>query len=177
VLAYAWGDMLTDIIQPFWAIPLLAIARLSFRDIMGYGIVFFLAYAVIVALGSPHGRLRMNPHSASPSSCCSRMHSSSWARSVPHRAAHRDDASYGGGARGDVAGFRRQPVATWYGGILGWASTRIATGFELGRLRRAVLHRCAGVRALDRAAPAFAGADDPRATPCRTVRAPASWAR
>jgi short-chain fatty acids transporter len=51
VLAYAWGDMLTDIIQPFWAIPLLAIARLSFRDIMGYGIVFFLAYAVIVTLG------------------------------------------------------------------------------------------------------------------------------
>jgi short-chain fatty acids transporter len=51
VLAYAWGDMLTDIIQPFWAIPLLAIARLSFRDIMGYGIVFFLAYAVVVTLG------------------------------------------------------------------------------------------------------------------------------
>jgi short-chain fatty acids transporter len=51
VLAYAWGDMLTDIIQPFWAIPLLAIARLSFRDIMGYGIVFFLAYATIVTLG------------------------------------------------------------------------------------------------------------------------------
>ena len=51
VLAYAWGDMLTDIIQPFWAIPLLAIARLSFRDIMGYGLVFFLAYAVLVTLG------------------------------------------------------------------------------------------------------------------------------
>jgi short-chain fatty acids transporter len=51
VLAYAWGDMLTDIIQPFWAIPLLAIARLSFRDIMGYGLVFFLAYALLVTLG------------------------------------------------------------------------------------------------------------------------------
>jgi short-chain fatty acids transporter len=51
VLAYAWGDMLTDIIQPFWAIPLLAIARLSFRDIMGYGLIFFLAYAVLVTLG------------------------------------------------------------------------------------------------------------------------------
>jgi short-chain fatty acids transporter len=51
VLAYAWGDMLTDIIQPFWAIPLLAIARLSFRDIMGYGLVFFLVYAALVTLG------------------------------------------------------------------------------------------------------------------------------
>ena len=29
VLTYAWGDMMTDIIQPFWAIPLLAIARLT----------------------------------------------------------------------------------------------------------------------------------------------------
>ena len=51
VLGYAWGDMLTDIIQPFWAIPLLAIARLSFRDIMGYGLVFFLVYAALVTLG------------------------------------------------------------------------------------------------------------------------------
>jgi short-chain fatty acids transporter len=51
VLAYAWGDMLTDIIQPFWAIPLLAIARLSFRDIMGYGLIFFLVYAALVTLG------------------------------------------------------------------------------------------------------------------------------
>jgi short-chain fatty acids transporter len=51
VLAYAWGDMLTDIIQPFWAIPLLAIARLSFRDIMGYGLVFFAVYATLVSAG------------------------------------------------------------------------------------------------------------------------------
>jgi short-chain fatty acids transporter len=51
VLAYAWGDMLTDIIQPFWAIPLLAIARLSFRDIMGYGLVFFTVYALLVSAG------------------------------------------------------------------------------------------------------------------------------
>jgi short-chain fatty acids transporter len=48
IVAYAWGDMLTDIIQPFWAIPLLAMARLGFRDIMGYCIVLFAAYASIV---------------------------------------------------------------------------------------------------------------------------------
>jgi short-chain fatty acids transporter len=34
VVAYAWGDMATYLIQPFWALPLLAAARLDFRDIM-----------------------------------------------------------------------------------------------------------------------------------------------
>ena len=48
ITAYAWGDMLTDIIQPFWAIPLLAITRLQFRDIMGNAIIVFLVYAAIV---------------------------------------------------------------------------------------------------------------------------------
>ncbi len=51
VLAYAWGDMLTDIVQPFWAIPLLAIAKLSFRDILGYALIFFAVYAAIVTAG------------------------------------------------------------------------------------------------------------------------------
>jgi short-chain fatty acids transporter len=49
VLAYAWGDMLTDVIQPFWAIPLLAIAGLRFRDIMGFALVFFGAYAALLS--------------------------------------------------------------------------------------------------------------------------------
>lgn len=49
VLAYAWGDMMTDAIQPFWAIPLLGIAGLSFREIMGYLTLFFV---VIALLGS-----------------------------------------------------------------------------------------------------------------------------
>jgi short-chain fatty acids transporter len=48
VLAYAWGEMVTDIIQPFWAIPLLAVAGLSFREIAGYGMAFCLVYALIV---------------------------------------------------------------------------------------------------------------------------------
>ena len=48
VLAYAWGEMVTDIIQPFWAIPLLTVAGLSFRDIAGYGMAFCLVYALIV---------------------------------------------------------------------------------------------------------------------------------
>ncbi|MGE5575783.1 MAG: short-chain fatty acid transporter [Syntrophothermus sp.] len=51
VLAYAWGDMMTDIIQPFWAIPLLGVAKLKFRDIMGFCIVIFVVYAILVSLG------------------------------------------------------------------------------------------------------------------------------
>lgn len=50
VVAYAWGDMATDLIQPFWALPLLAAARLDFRDIMGYATLVFLVYAALVSL-------------------------------------------------------------------------------------------------------------------------------
>jgi short-chain fatty acids transporter len=49
VLAYAWGDMMTDIIQPFWAIPLLGLARLDFRAIAGYCAILFLVYAALVS--------------------------------------------------------------------------------------------------------------------------------
>ncbi len=48
VVAYAWGDMATDLIQPFWALPLLSVAKLDFKDIMGYEIIIFVAYAAIV---------------------------------------------------------------------------------------------------------------------------------
>ena len=51
VIAYAWGDMVTDVIQPFWAIPLMGVAKLGFRDIMGYCMVYFLVYMVIISLG------------------------------------------------------------------------------------------------------------------------------
>ena len=50
VVAYAWGDMATDLIQPFWALPLLAAARLDFRDIMGYAALVFVVYAALVSL-------------------------------------------------------------------------------------------------------------------------------
>lgn len=51
VMAYAWGDMMTDIIQPFWAIPLLGVAKLRFRDIMGFCIVLFIVNVILVSLG------------------------------------------------------------------------------------------------------------------------------
>jgi short-chain fatty acids transporter len=49
VLAYGWGDMATDLIQPFWALPLLAAARLDFRDIMGYELLVFVVYITLVS--------------------------------------------------------------------------------------------------------------------------------
>jgi short-chain fatty acids transporter len=47
-MAYAYGDMATNLIQPFWAIPLLGVARLEFRDILGYEALVFLCYSLLV---------------------------------------------------------------------------------------------------------------------------------
>ncbi|AFK17768.1 short-chain fatty acid transporter [Haloferax mediterranei ATCC 33500] len=50
-IAAAWGDAWTNMIQPFWAIPLLAISGLSVRDIMGYCVMVLFGVGVIVAVG------------------------------------------------------------------------------------------------------------------------------
>jgi short-chain fatty acids transporter len=50
VTAYAWGDMMTDIIQPFWALPLLAAAKLDFREILGFCMILFCTYVPVVSL-------------------------------------------------------------------------------------------------------------------------------
>ncbi len=42
VLGVSYGDQWTNMIQPFWTIPLLAIAGLHMRQIMGYTFVIFL---------------------------------------------------------------------------------------------------------------------------------------
>jgi short-chain fatty acids transporter len=47
ILAYSWGNMMTDMIQPFFAIPLLSVAKLEFREIMGYLLLVFLLYFII----------------------------------------------------------------------------------------------------------------------------------
>ena len=49
VLAYAWGDMASNLIQPFWALPLLAAAGLGFRDIMGYAALCFFVISCVVS--------------------------------------------------------------------------------------------------------------------------------
>ena len=57
VLGVAYGDQWTNMIQPFWTIPLLAIAGLHMRQIMGYTFVIFiftglLYSAAMIFLGS-----------------------------------------------------------------------------------------------------------------------------
>ncbi|QFU09089.1 Short-chain fatty acids transporter [Rhodobacteraceae bacterium THAF1] len=50
-MAVAWGDAWTNMIQPFWALPLLGIAGLKARDIMGFCVVHLLIGGVIIVLG------------------------------------------------------------------------------------------------------------------------------
>ena len=50
IMAVAYGDELTNMIQPFWALPLLGITRLRAGDILGYtAIPMFLAFSVMAA--------------------------------------------------------------------------------------------------------------------------------
>lgn len=49
--ALAWGDAWTNMIQPFWALPALGIARLSAKDIMGYLVIVLIATGVIICAG------------------------------------------------------------------------------------------------------------------------------
>ena len=50
-MAISWGDAWTNLIQPFWALPALAIARLDARDIMGYCLIDLLVTGVIICAG------------------------------------------------------------------------------------------------------------------------------
>ncbi len=49
-MAIAWGDAWTNMVQPFWALPLLGIAGLGVRDIMGYCVVTFLWTGIITSI-------------------------------------------------------------------------------------------------------------------------------
>ncbi len=47
LLSYAYGDSTTNLIQPFFAIPILAVTRMRFGDIVGY--TFLVAIACFAA--------------------------------------------------------------------------------------------------------------------------------
>jgi short-chain fatty acids transporter len=49
--ALAWGDAWTNMIQPFWALPALGIAKLSAKDIMGYLVVVLIVTGLIICAG------------------------------------------------------------------------------------------------------------------------------
>ncbi|SFE51073.1 short-chain fatty acid transporter [Alteribacillus iranensis] len=50
-LAVAWGDAWTNMIQPFWALPLLAIAGLKVRDIMGFCVIILIYSFFPISIG------------------------------------------------------------------------------------------------------------------------------
>lgn len=47
IMAVSYGDQWTNMIQPFWAIPLLAIAGLKMRDILGYTTIVLIASGLV----------------------------------------------------------------------------------------------------------------------------------
>jgi short-chain fatty acids transporter len=49
-LIFGWGDQATNLIQPFWCLPLLGILKLDFRQIMGYTIVMCLLIMLLMSL-------------------------------------------------------------------------------------------------------------------------------
>ncbi|GFR36428.1 short-chain fatty acid transporter [Thermobrachium celere] len=50
VMALAWGDAWTNMIQPFWALPILGLAKLGAKDIMGYCLVDLIYSGIIIGL-------------------------------------------------------------------------------------------------------------------------------
>lgn len=50
-MAVAWGDAWTNLIQPFWALPALAIAGLKAKDIMGYCVLMLIVSGVVISAG------------------------------------------------------------------------------------------------------------------------------
>ena len=50
-MAVAWGDAWTNLLQPFWALPVLAIAGLKAKDIMGFCLIQLFITGAIVAIG------------------------------------------------------------------------------------------------------------------------------
>lgn len=47
VMGIAYGDQWTNLIQPFWALPLLAIANLRVRDVMGYTAIVLITSGLV----------------------------------------------------------------------------------------------------------------------------------
>lgn len=48
-MALAWGDAWTNMIQPFWALPLLGLAKLQLKDIMGHCLIFTVFSGIVIS--------------------------------------------------------------------------------------------------------------------------------
>ena len=50
-MCIAYGDSWTNMIQPFWALPALGLAKLGARDIMGYTLIVLIVSGLVIAAG------------------------------------------------------------------------------------------------------------------------------
>ncbi len=50
-MGVAWGDAWTNMVQPFWALPILGIAGLRAKDIMGFCVVHLILSGIVISLG------------------------------------------------------------------------------------------------------------------------------
>ena len=48
--AYTFGDELTNLIQPFWALPILGAYKLKFQDILPYGFIVMIWMFIVVTI-------------------------------------------------------------------------------------------------------------------------------
>jgi len=51
IMAFAYGDQITNMLQPFWALPLLAITKLKAREILPYTLVLMLLGMLVYITG------------------------------------------------------------------------------------------------------------------------------
>ena len=51
VMALAYGDQITNMLQPFWALPLLGITKLKAKEILPYTLILMLVGVIIYVLG------------------------------------------------------------------------------------------------------------------------------
>ncbi len=49
VMAIAWGDAWTNMIQPFWALPLLSMARMNLKDIMSFCLIYLIVSGIVIS--------------------------------------------------------------------------------------------------------------------------------
>ncbi len=46
-MSVAYGECVANMIQPFWALPLLAIAGIGVRRVLGFSVISFLVALVV----------------------------------------------------------------------------------------------------------------------------------
>lgn len=50
-MGVAWGESIWNVVCPFWALPLLAIANISIRDLIGFSVLLFIIGNVVAITG------------------------------------------------------------------------------------------------------------------------------